>query len=75
MVVTSADMVQSLIERNVNSSYEKSNSPLDMRRLELELGTIGDHDIPYTFALPASMPQTLAWTNLLVKVYAGKLEP
>jgi hypothetical protein len=58
----------------MNVSYEKSDSTLDMRRLELELGTIGDHDTPYKFALPTSMPQALAWMNLLVKVHAGELE-
>ena len=38
------------------------------RRLELELGTGGDHDVPYTFALPPSMPQVLAWMRLLARV-------
>ena len=66
---TSIDSTQSL-----NVSYEKSDSTLDMRRLELELGTIGDHDIPYKFSLPTSMPQALAWMKLLVKVHAGELE-
>jgi hypothetical protein len=28
----------------------------------------------YTFSLPVSMPQTLAWTKLLVKVQRGELE-
>ncbi len=54
---------------------ERSVSLLEIRRLELELGTSGDHDTPYTFALPAFMPQLLAWTTLLVKVQAGELQP
>ena len=56
-------------------SNERSITLLEVRRLELELGTSGDHDIPYTFALPALMPQLLAWTRLLVKVQAGELQP
>jgi hypothetical protein len=35
----------------------------------------GDHDTPYTFALPVSMPQTLAWAKLLAKVQRGELIP
>ena len=56
-------------------SNGKSVTLLEIRRLELELGTSGDHDTPYTFALPAFMPQLLAWTKLLVKVQAGELQP
>jgi hypothetical protein len=48
---------------------------LDKKRLELELGPGGDHDIPYNFALPASMPQVLAWMRLLARVHRGELEP
>lgn len=35
----------------------------------------GDHDAPYTFALPVSTPQALAWARLLAKVQRGELEP
>ncbi|HKF39184.1 MAG TPA: hypothetical protein VKB35_19970, partial [Ktedonobacteraceae bacterium] len=59
-------------ERPLN---EKSVTLLEIRRLELELGRSGDHDTPYTFALPVFMPQRLAWTKLLAKVQAGELEP
>lgn len=75
MVATTVRATQPLNERHVNAVYEKSGSSLDIRRLELELGSTGDHDLPYQFTLPASMPQTLAWADLLVKVYMGKLEP
>jgi hypothetical protein len=47
---------------------ERSSSVLESRRLELERGAGGDHDRPYTFALPLSLPQALAWVQLLVKV-------
>ena len=50
-------------------------SSLERRRLEQELGAGGDHDIPYHFALPLSMPQVLAWTRLLARVQRGELQP
>ena len=34
------------------SVEEKRISVLDRRRLEIEMGAGGDHDLPYTFALP-----------------------
>jgi hypothetical protein len=49
-------------------------SLLDKKRLELELGPGGDHDAPYSFALPASMPQVFAWMRLLARVHRGELE-
>ena len=40
-----------------------------------ECGEGGDHDLPYTFALPATWPQMLAWIKLLAKVHTGELQP
>ena len=57
------------------SPHESSTSPLDKRREELERGAGGDHDLPYSFALPPSMPQVLAWMRLLAKVQRGELQP
>ena len=48
---------------------------LERRRLELELGPGGDHDVSYTFALPLLMPQVLAWMRLLAQVQRGEVEP
>ena len=48
---------------------------LDIRRLEVEPGIPGDHDMPYKFSLPVSMSQTLAWLKLMVRVQSGELEP
>jgi hypothetical protein len=45
---------------------------LESRRLELERGPGGDHDVPYRFALPACLPQVLAWMRLLAKVHRGE---
>jgi len=47
----------------------------EIKRLELELHTEGDHDSPYVFTLPANMPQILAWTKLLARVHNGELNP
>jgi len=44
-------------------------------REELEQGSGGDHDLPYTFALQATWPQMLAWIKLLAKVHTGELQP
>jgi hypothetical protein len=46
---------------------------LDRRRHALECGAGGDHDLPYRFSLPVSMPQLLAWVNLLTRVEHGDL--
>ena len=48
---------------------------LDIRRLEVEPGIPGDHDMPYKFSLPISMLQTLAWLKLMVRVQSGEMEP
>ena len=50
-------------------------SALERRRLELERGPGGDHAGAYCFALPASMPQVLAWMRLLAKVHRGEIQP
>ena len=50
-------------------------SVLDIRRLEVEPGIPGDHDMLYKFSLPVSMPQTLAWLKLMLRVQSGELEP
>jgi hypothetical protein len=55
--------------------HEWSMSSLEKRRLEQELGTGGDHDVPYHFALPLSMPQVLTWTKLMGRVQRGEVEP
>jgi hypothetical protein len=75
MVVASIPREQPLNEKSESSPPERNMSFLDMRRLESELGTPGDHDTPYKFTLPTSMPQALAWMKLLVKIHAGELEP
>lgn len=48
-------------------------SALEKRREELESGFDGDHDLPYSFRLPLSVPHVLAWMSLLVKVQQGEV--
>ena len=50
-------------------------SALERRREELESGPGGDHDLPYSFSLPLSLPQVLAWMTLLARVQRGELHP
>ncbi|HEX6554554.1 MAG TPA: hypothetical protein VF026_17435 [Ktedonobacteraceae bacterium] len=68
------------MEPSVNASSREGNSPVGMgmrtlegRRLELENGAGGDHDVAYRFVLPPSMPQVLAWTRLLASRERGEL--
>jgi hypothetical protein len=60
--------------RGINGLIGKGMSALESKRLELELGPGGDHDIPYRFVLPASMPQVLAWMRLFAKRRHGELQ-
>ena len=53
----------------------KKLDALEVKRFEFELQSVGDHDSPYTFALPTTMPQRLAWTVLLTRVQSGELQP
>jgi hypothetical protein len=61
--------------RGVNAPEGRGMSALESRRAELESGVGGDHDLPYRFTGPSSMPQVLAWTKLLVRVQVGELQP
>jgi hypothetical protein len=58
-----------------NGLVGRGMSPLESRRLECELGPGGDHDVPYRFVLPASMPQVFAWMRLLASIQRGELPP
>ncbi len=50
-------------------------SALDCKRLEVEQGAGGDHDLPYNFVFPQMWQQTLACFVLLVRVQRGELQP
>jgi hypothetical protein len=47
---------------------------IEVRRLELELGTGGDHDRSYTPSSPHSEPYIYAWTKLRAMRELGVLE-
>jgi hypothetical protein len=71
-VVTTPSLYESSMRQHARG--EGSMSSWERRRAELEQGAGGDHDTPYTFALPLSVPQTLAWTRLMARVQRGELE-
>jgi hypothetical protein len=50
------------------------NLILHMRRLELEISTCGDHDLPYLFTAPSQI-DILIWTKLKARVHSGELVP
>ena len=72
---TSPVRKQACYEQGQRAPTKGSTNSLEMRRLELELATSTDHDSPYRFTLPTSLPQILAWTRLLARVQRGELEP
>ncbi len=66
---------QAANERDGQCSAPIYRGHLERRREELESGSGGDHDLPYSFSLPRALPQVLAWTTLLVRVQQGELRP
>ena len=68
---------QAVNERDGEASAleNRGMSVLERRREELESGPGGNHDFPYRFSLPLSLPQVLAWMRLLTKVEQGELQP
>jgi len=72
-VVTEPELRQS--SRGGNVLDGGGMSSLERRRLELESGAGADHNVPYRFALPAFMPQTLAWMRLLAEIHRGEVQP
>ena len=48
---------------------------IEVRRLELELGSGGDHDQPYTWSSSSSSAHVLAWTKLLARRERGEFVP
>ena len=53
----------------------RGTSALEKRRQELESGSGGGYDLPYSFSLPHSQSQVIAWTILLARVHRGELRP
>jgi hypothetical protein len=74
VAVTTSALAASAVNEKRVSMNGGPISVLDIRRLEVEPGIPGDHDMPYKFSLPVSMPQTLAWLKLMMRVQSGELE-
>ena len=72
---TSTVREQGVHEKKRSAPSAGSLDWLDRRRLEVELGTPGDHDTLYTFSFPTSLPQTLAWFKFLARGQHEELEP
>jgi hypothetical protein len=66
---------QPVNERSRGGCARESMSVLERRREELERGPGADHDLPYRFSLPFSLPQVFAWMTLLARVNRGELQP
>src|SRR5258708_39623543 len=62
-------------DREAQPLAERGVSFLEQRRGELERGAGWDHDLPYRFTLPLSMPQVLPRGKLLVRFRHGGLHP
>lgn len=75
--VITATLPPLLNQNNTQEAFveKKSISVLDRRRWEIEMGAGGDHDLPYTFALPLSLPQTLAWIRQMARVQRAEVDP
>ena len=73
--VTSRLGAQAWHEQGEPAPDKGSTGVLERSRLAGELDGSADHDTPYHFSLPASLPQALAWTRLLARVRHGELEP
>ncbi|HZU66166.1 MAG TPA: hypothetical protein VFA09_02710 [Ktedonobacteraceae bacterium] len=68
------------MEPSVNANNREGDSlvgmgmrSLENRRLELESGAGGDHDVAYRFVLPPSIPQVLVWMRRLASRARGEL--
>ena len=65
----------SLYESSKRTPTLDSVSILDCKRLEIERGAGGDHDLPYHFAIPHVWSQVRAWTELLMQTQRSELQP
>jgi len=74
-VSSEAALSLSLYKSNMRTPTLDNVSRLDCKRLEIERGACGDHDLPYYFAIPHVWPQVRAWTEILVQIQRGELPP
>ena len=74
-ISSEAVLSSSLSGSSKRTSTLDSVSILDCKRLEIERGEGGDHDLPYHFVIPHVWPQVRAWTEILVQIQRGELKP
>ena len=72
-IVAESSMNESI--RQGTDLIGKSLSALESRRLALERGMGGNHDVPYHFVLPTELLPVLAWMRLLARIKQGELQP
>lgn len=76
--VSVAMIVQQALDghgRGESTLESRGMSALEKRRQELESSSGSDYDLPYSFSLPHSQSQVLAWMVLLARVHRGELHP
>jgi hypothetical protein len=61
--------------RTLAISRRKVHEPAGEEKGRVRRGAGGDHDLPYRFTLPTSMPQVLAWVKLLARVELRAFQP
>ena len=82
---TSPDRMETMLEREVQGLLSTAFTAdqlwdrhrvswIEVRRLEIELGTGGDHDCSYAWSMPPSGTHALAWAKLLARRDHGEFE-
>ena len=61
--------------REGSAMQSRSIRIFERQREELESGPGGDHDLPYSFSLPHSIPQVLTWMTLMARLQRGEVQP
>ncbi|GCE05568.1 hypothetical protein [Dictyobacter aurantiacus] len=73
LVRQNAGQISSSVTADQFMSGKRINT-MDIKRLEFELNTDADHDEAYTFAMPVSIAERMAWIALLRRRQQGELE-
>ena len=85
-VITSPHLMDVMLSRANNGLFSTAITPeqlwdsrcmswIEIRRLEIELGSVGDHDQPYSWNMPPCGSHLLTWTRLLSRRERGEIEP
>ena len=74
-VATAPALLWNECKSEVSPVYEQGMNALENQRVAIESGMGGDHDTPYRFAFPSSMPQVITWFRLMKRIQCGELQP